>query len=471
MSDSDTAFAELMAMVVCAMAVAVLFVCRRPKLLALLVLLASLWWALRVPGVVTAAMGLGLVLGVWRLVAPRSFRRFVSGPAGRARRRRRYRRIWPSLMAIHRLSWAPHPKTNAGQRSSYWELLTPRSVTPRLEKVEIGPWVDRLRVRMLPGQTPTHWHDATEGIAHAVGARDARVRLLGPGRLTIDLFYNDPLAAVVRALPVPSTPDSWAVAVGVREDGHPWRLRLAGSHVLVAGVTGSGKGSVVWSLLRGLGPAIHCGVVQVWAIDPKGGMELAPGRAVFARFACGEFEGMADVLDDAVTVMRARAQRLAGITRIHQPTSEAPLIVVLVDELANLTAYLPDRKLRERISQSISLLLTQGRAVGVVVVAALQDPRKDVVTFRNLFPTKVALRLDEPSQVEMVLGDGARDQGARCDQIPESLPGVGYVGIDGIREPVRVRASWVSDDDIAALASTYPAPVPTQEPCEKAEVR
>lgn len=187
-------------------------------------------------------------------------------------------------------------------------------------------------------------------------------------------------------------------------------------------------------------------------------MELGPGRALFARFAADDFESMADLLDAAVVVMRARAGRLAGNSRKHQATVDEPLIVVVIDELATLTAYLPDRKVKDRIAHAVSLLLTQGRAVGVVVVAALQDPRKEVVTFRNLFPTKIALRLDEPAQVTMVLGDGARDQGARCDQIPESLPGVGYMRVDGIREPIRVRAGWVTDIDIAAMAATYPAP-------------
>ena len=179
---------------------------------------------------------------------------------------------------------------------------------------------------------------------------------------------------------------------------------------------------------------------------------------MFARFAADDFDGMADLLDTAVGVMRARAARLAGVSRRHEASVEEPLIVVVIDELANLTAYLPDRKLKDRIAQAVSLLLTQGRAVGVVVVAALQDPRKEVIAFRNLFPTKVALRLDEPAQVTMILGDGARDQGARCDQIPDSLPGVGYVRIDGIREPIRTRASWVTDDDIAAMAAAYSVP-------------
>jgi DNA segregation ATPase FtsK/SpoIIIE, S-DNA-T family len=318
--------------------------------------------------------------------------------------------------------------------------------------------MDRLRVRMLPGQTPADWENAVEGIAHALGARDGRVRVASPGRITIDLAHHDPLAEVVPALAIPTVTDLAAVPVGVGEDGGTWCLRLAGSHLLVAGVTGAGKGSVIWSMLRGLCPAIAAGTAQVWAIDPKGGMELGLGRALFARFSADDFDTMAELLDSAVERMRARAGRLAGSSRSHHASVEEPLIVVVIDELANLTAYLPDRKLRDRISQAVSLLLTQGRAVGVVVVAALQDPRKEVIAFRNLFPTKVALRLDEPAQVNMVLGDGARDQGARCDQIPESLPGVGYVLVDGVREPVRVRAGWVTDNDIAAMAAGYPAP-------------
>jgi S-DNA-T family DNA segregation ATPase FtsK/SpoIIIE len=52
-----------------------------------------------------------------------------------------------------------------------------------------------------------------------------------------------------------------------------------GSHVLVAGVTGSGRGSVVRSIIRRVAPAIRDHTVDIWAIDPKGGMELAPHAA------------------------------------------------------------------------------------------------------------------------------------------------------------------------------------------------
>jgi S-DNA-T family DNA segregation ATPase FtsK/SpoIIIE len=157
--------------------------------------------------------------------------------------------------------------------------------------------------------------------------------------------------------------------------------------------------------------------------------------------------------------MKARqAQLRGGKSRLHAPTPVDPLLVVLIDELAGLSAYCQDAQLRRRMGQSLSLLLSQGRGVGVLVVGALQDPRKDILPFRDLFPTRIALRLTEAAHVDMVLGDGARNRGALCDQIPETMPGVGYVALDGVREPMRVRAGYVTDEDIAAMAAEYPTP-------------
>jgi len=94
-------------------------------------------------------------------------------------------------------------------------------------------------------------------------------------------------------------------------------------------------------------------------------------------------------------------------------------------------------------------------------VAALQDPRKEVLNIRNLFPDKIALRLDEPGQADMVLGDGARDRGARCEEIssnPAVGAGVGFVRLETDPDPVRVRAAYVSDEEIRAMAAAYAPP-------------
>jgi DNA segregation ATPase FtsK/SpoIIIE, S-DNA-T family len=322
-------------------------------------------------------------------------------------------------------------------------------------RVRAGRYTDLVTVRMVAGQHPEDWSRSLDALAHAFGARSCQVRTVGrrPGYVHLVVGRIDPLAPVV-VLPAPESVDLAAVPVGIREDGTPWTARLRGSHTLVAGTTGAGKGSVLWSLIRGLGPAVRVGLVRLWVLDPKGGMELAAGAPLFDRFAHDGAAAMAEVLEDAVAVMQARAGRLRGVTRLHEPNVDEPLIVVLVDELASLTAY-AERDDRRRIGAALSLLLSQGRAVGVVVVAALQDPRKEVLPFRDLFPTRIALALVEAEQTDLVLGRGARVRGADCSRIPLTTPGVGWVWCDGENEPTRVRAGWVSDDDIAAMVAAY----------------
>jgi DNA segregation ATPase FtsK/SpoIIIE, S-DNA-T family len=398
----------------------------------------ALWRGLAVAGGLLVC-GL-LVLVLWRLAHRDSFQRLVGGSL-----RCSWRRLW-----VYERRWrCTMMLSGLGKRDGSRELA------PQIRTVHSTPWGDRVLVGLVLGQCTEDVEGVAPELAHSFGARACRVREERPGRLLLEFATRDPLTRVVPALAVPEAVDLHAVAVGLQEDGEPWVLRVLGTHLLIAGATGSGKGSVLWSLLRGVAPAIRDGRVAVWAIDPKGGMELAPGRALFARFCGDDFEAMAELLEEAVAVMRDRARRLAGVTRLHEPTVREPLIVVVVDEVATLSAYLPDRKLRERMAHSLGLLLTQGRAVGLSVVAALQDPRKDVLAYRNLFPARVGLRLDEPSQIDMVLGDGAREQGARCDRIPTALPGVGYVRLDGVREPMRVRAGYVTDKDIAAMAAEY----------------
>jgi DNA segregation ATPase FtsK/SpoIIIE, S-DNA-T family len=327
---------------------------------------------------------------------------------------------------------------------------------PRVVRVRAGRYVDRVTVRMVVGQHTADWARRLDALAHGFGARSCQVREVRrqPGYVQLLVGRRDPLAAVVPALPVGEAVDLEAVPIGRREDGEAWTVRLRGSHTLIAGSTGAGKGSVIWSLNRALGPAVRDGLVKLWVLDPKGGMELAGGAPMFDRFAYDSPSDLATVLEEAVAVMDARATRLRGVTRLHEPSLDEPLIVVVVDELASLTAY-SERDDRRRINAALPRLISKGRAVGLVVVAALQDPRKEVVQFRDLFPTRIALAMVEPEQTDFVLGKGARQRGADCSRIPLTTPGIGWVWCDGDNEPVRVRAGWVTDDDITAMVAAY----------------
>jgi len=424
------------------------FVIRHPGLDAAAGLLVLVWLNTGWPGLATMAGTTATALLVLRLAWPRWFARLVTNPVRNRWRRWCCRRRWRAVMTL------------TGLAPDYQG----RVLLPVLGAVAAGPCVDRVMVRLVSGQSPKHFADRAEELAHGFGARTCRVRTATPGSVVLELVRRDALADPIPALLIPQAADVdlRALPVGRREDGNEFTLRLHGTHLLIAGATGAGKGSYLWGLVRALLPLITAGLVRVLACDPKL-MELAFGRAIFERYGAytADPADIAALLEQAVTDMHDRAGRFAGLQRDHAPTVEHPFTVVLVDEVAFLTAYQADRKLRERIIAALATLTTQGRAVGYCVVAALQDPRKEVLNIRNLFPDKIALRLDEPTQADLVLGDGARDRGARCDEIsadPATGAGVGFIRLEADPDPARVRAAWVTDDDIRAMATACATP-------------
>ncbi|GIH62215.1 FtsK/SpoIIIE domain-containing protein [Microbispora siamensis] len=413
-----------------------------PIAVAVLALPGVIWVRYGWPAAVAALTVPGSLLFGWVLADRASFARWIGW-----RLLAFWRRFW-----IYRRHWQPVMIVSGLGRH-----LQGRDYLPRLLRVECDGWADRVTVRMLSGQAVKDWADRTDHLAHGFGSPSCRVAVAKAGRLVLTFPRRDPLAEPLPAVPVPEVATVGPVEVGRCEDGTPYRLKVHGTHVLIAGATGAGKGSWLWSTIRGLLPAMRAGLVQVWALDPKR-MELSFGRTLFgARYAADPKE-CADLLDEAVSVMQERADRFAGLQRSHTPTVDDPFVLVLVDEVAFLTAYQSDKGLRQRITAALATLTTQGRAVGVGVMAALQDPRKEVMNIRNLFPDKIALRLDESEQVDMVLGDGARDRGALADHIspiPELGAGVGYVRLETSPDPIRVRAAYVSDADIRQMVAEY----------------
>ncbi|GGT10881.1 FtsK/SpoIIIE domain-containing protein [Nonomuraea spiralis] len=301
---------------------------------------------------------------------------------------------WWRLMSVYRRHWQ-----SVMDVSGLARRVNGRVYTPRLIRITSDGWADRITVRMLAGQAVKDWSDRLDNLAQGFGAASCRVALIKGGRLLLTFPRSDPLAAPMPALPIPDEPSVGPVEIGKQEDGRPLRLKVHGTHVLIAGATGAGKGSFLWDTIRGLLPAMRAGLAEVWALDPKL-MELSFGRELFQGRYAADPSDCADLLDEAVSVMQKRASRFAGLQRSHVPTVEDPFVLVLVDEVAFLTAYQPDKHLRQRISAALATLATQGRSVGVGVMAALQDPRKEVMNIRNLFPDKIAIRLDESEQVD-----------------------------------------------------------------------
>jgi S-DNA-T family DNA segregation ATPase FtsK/SpoIIIE len=335
---------------------------------------------------------------------------------------------------------------------------------PKVVGVRSGPSWDQVRVRLVPGQKPEDFDEAARALASARAVTRCQIRELTPNVVSIDFQRRDLLADPVdcpdleKLVSVPGAAvDLRRVWAGRNEYGQDWQIPLTGSasHCLTAGASGAGKNSVMWCPLVSIAPAIRDGLVRVSGIDPKG-MELAYGRGIFHRYAVTGHQAL-EVLDDLVGEMDARKALFAGQVRTVPINSEYPLEILEFDEIGALTKY-TDRKTRDAITEKIALLTTQGRALGFTVRGYVQEPTKDTVPVRELFPRRICLRVTAKSHVSMVLGEHAYERGAWANRITESEAGVGYVWGEGIREPLRIRAGWVPDAVIKDLETflTYP---------------
>lgn len=402
--------------------------------------------------------GAGTVLVLWPRLHGRSWRALVES----WHTKRWFTTRWESLAAQVGLS-VHRPSRHPGVPGS--------TVVARLVRVRVSGPVVILHLRLIAGLTVADVERAAPRLA--VAANVPRVLVDPDGHagakltFTIQDLLGQPFTSTLpdlAAVDVSRVPCS--VAVGRVEDGRPWLVSV-GPSALVAGASGSGKGSVLWGLVLALGPWVKAGSVRLHGIDLKGGMELLLGRDLFST--------MATTPEEAVTLLEWLAEQcvdrthaLAGLVRSHTPTGAEPLHLLVVDELAAITAYLPDRQLRDRADRALSLLLSQGRAPAFVVWAFLQDPRKDVVPQRGLFQVTIGLRLRDTSEVAMVFGDGALIDLAPCHRITRHAQGSGYVLPEDGGNPVRVRAGYTDDATIRTAAVLFATPVrqdlPTPQP-------
>jgi DNA segregation ATPase FtsK/SpoIIIE, S-DNA-T family len=419
------------------------------------------WWGW--PTLLITAATVGLGMGGWWWLGRSSFEPW----AGRRLRAwwlrwTLYARKMPGWLRAAGLTVADRGQPVTVQVSPFRRSAVQPKVRPRTDQqprvigVRSGPSWDEVQVRLVPGQTPEDFDAAARTLAVARGVTRCQIRELAPDVVSVDFQRRNRLADPIAATPLPELAavrghqlDLRKVWSGRTEYGTDWHQALAGGHTLTAGATGAGKNSVMWAPIVSIAPAIRDGLVRVSGIDPKG-MELAYGRRLFHRYAVSSRDALA-LLDELVEELEARKVRFAEKTRLAPVSRDCPLELVEFDEIGALTRYVGDRKTREAIVERVALLTTQGRALGITVRGYVQEPTKDTVPVRDLFPRRICLRVATKSHVAMVLGEHAYDRGAWANRITEQEPGVGYLFGEGIREPLRVRAAWVPDETIKEL--------------------
>ncbi len=421
-----------------------------PWVVPLLVLAAAVAFG-RVPVGCTVAGLLGAV-AIWWRAHPATFDR-IAAPWLRSRRRRWTAYVgkrWSAIMIDCDL---------VRENRATGHLAVPRVMQVRSASRSI----DTVRVRMVRGQDLRIWTEQAEALAHALNAERVAVIKHRPCVLTVVVERQMPFAMPLEAPAIPASSDLVdlrALDIGDDEYGQPMTVSVVnGSHPLGAGATGSGKGSIMWGLLRQCGPMIRDGLVRVRMIDLKGGTETELGRPLFHRHAV-DIDSAIELLREARDEMKAdQAQMKEDKTRRSEVSTETPLDLIMIDEMAMLTAYGDRSQVREAL-RLLAEIMTQGRSSLWTVAGFIQEPSKDLLEIRELFTTRICLGVTAASHVDMVLGEDARERGALADEIPldEEHAGIGFRIDKRSRLPRRLRIGFTTDADIEELARVCAPP-------------
>jgi DNA segregation ATPase FtsK/SpoIIIE, S-DNA-T family len=277
----------------------------------------------------------------------------------------------------------------------------------------------------------------SEELAMALGAKDVRVGRAGE-ELTVEMPRAD--AEPVRLLPLMRTVANippLAACLGVADDGRPLLIRLPSpdvAHVLVAGITGSGKTELMRTLILSLALTNRQAKLQLALIDPK--------RRGFAPLS-----GLPHVIDDvaaAPDAIRALLHRLiAEMERRDHDNISSPHIVIVVDELLDILAMdeAGGRGGGKEIEAALTRIAQRGREAGLHLVAGTQKPAASALgpMLKASFPTRLVGRVGSPEDARVATG--LSGSGA------EKLLGRGDFLAVAAGQTVRFQAAWTSAQD------------------------
>jgi len=339
---------------------------------------------------------------------------------------------------------------------------TGEQLVPRLLRVRsYSTTTDTVHLRMVRGQSIEDYEARLSALRDAFRAERVGVERVRPRVLALIVQRGESFTEVIPAPEIPSGPDAvdlTSMYIGDDEFGADLRIALQGQHIFCAGASRAGKNSLGWGLLRTLAPMVRAGLVRLWVVDPKQ-MEFAKLAGVAHRYAADQDDCL-DLLTDYVTDMQTRQALLRDKGRRKAAvTTETPLDLLILDEMAALTAF--SDHVRE-VRKLISLIGSQGLASGNVMVGFVQDPTKDTVPVRDYFTTRLCLRVTVAAQVDMVLGEDARKRGALADEIPNvpGTAGIGYIIRPHTRAPLRFRLAYVDDAEVDELITALRTPPP-----------
>ena len=337
-----------------------------------------------------------------------------------------------------------------------------------------GPVITRYELEPAAGVKGSQVTNLVKDLARALSVASVRVVETIPGKTYMGLEIPNPKRQIVYLSEIMSSQayanvnSPLAICLGKDIAGKPAVADLAKMpHVLVAGTTGSGKSVAINALILSWLYKADASQVRMILIDPKM-LELSV------------YEGIPHLLAPVVTDMRQAANALnwcvnemerryklmsslgvrnlggynqkikdadkAGEKIPHpfsitpdapEPLEEMPLIVVVIDELADLMMVVG-----KKVEELIARLAQKARASGIHLVLATQRPSVDVITglIKANVPTRISFQVSSKIDSRTILDQmGAEALLGQGDML-YMPPGTGY--------PMRIHGAFVSDHEV-----------------------
>lgn len=353
------------------------------------------------------------------------------------------------------------------------ETLASFGINARITQVTVGPAITRYEIQPPVGIKVSRISGLAEDIALAMAASHVRIEAPIPGRAAIGIeIPNREVSTVTLRELIESKEFSQAsskltVVLGKDITGAPIVTDLAQMpHLLIAGATGSGKSVCINTLVASILFKATPDEVKFILIDPKM-VELttyndiphlitpvvtSPKKAsgilhwtvkeMEQRYSLFAAAGVRDIVRYNKMYSSQKNEASFDPAEPEEANGPLPLIVVIIDELADLMMISP-----AEIEDSICRLAQMARAAGIHLVVATQRPSVDVITglIKSNIPSRISFAVSSQMDSRTILDmGGAEKLLGRGDMLffPVGSP-----------KPIRVQGAFLSDKEVENLVT------------------
>ena len=334
-----------------------------------------------------------------------------------------------------------------------------------VESAVVGPSITKYEIKLATGTKVSRVVNLSDDLALALAAKDIRIEAPIPGKSLVGVEIPNAEVAMVGFREMweagKTNPSKLLeIPLGKSLDGGIRTFDLTRMpHLLVAGSTGSGKSVAVNGIITSILMKALPSQVKFLMVDPKM-VELSVYNDIphllipvvtNPRKASRALQKVVDQMEERYELFsRYGVRNIAGynekVQRYNAESDEKmlelPLIVVIVDELADLMMVAS-----KEVEDAIIRLGQKARAAGIHMILATQRPSVDVISG--------LIKANVPSRIAFAVSSGTDSRTILDTNGAEKLLGRGDMLFKPIDEnhPVRLQGAFLSDDDVEAVVT------------------